>query len=456
MAKFPNMKMTQQGMDMLARAGSGKEEDRLIITHVMLGDGQFDGEIRTLTDVVSPKKEVTPASYLNLGNGKAQCEFIYNNEGIKTGFYHREVGLYGKNGDDGTAKLISYSNAGNYTSYIADESEIMPYQTLRVGIAIGDNDNVTGLIDVNNALTLEKYYVLLEEHNNDANAHGTAIDDKLKTHNENAGSHAAAFETHNADTKAHKNFVGATAEKAGVRGMLPAAPAGAQDKVFNGGGKWVYAALNILQRNKAYQVGDYAYSPTLPSWAYLECVTAGTTAATEPSLPSTINSVVTDGTASFKLYHVALQSQPVGTVRDFTVEFDPNTKWGGTWSKMDAGRVLVSAGTYTEGSNTYTYTLGDKGGEAKHQLTTEEMPVHSHNASALYSGEHSHRWVGRSGNSAGTRSPSSSKIEGDPIQYGGEIAGNHTHAITIGNAGNGLTHENRQPYLIVNYWQRTV
>lgn len=43
-----------------------------------------------------------------------------------------------------------------------------------------------------------------------------------------------------------------------------------------------YAGLNILARNKEYQVGDIAYSPDLPSWAYLECVVAGTTGATAP------------------------------------------------------------------------------------------------------------------------------------------------------------------------------
>lgn len=458
MAKFPNMKMTQQGMDMLARAGSGKTEDRLIITHVMLGDGQFDGEIRTLTDVVSPKKEVTLASYLNLGNGKAQCEFIYNNEGIETGFYHREVGLYGKNGDDGTVKLISYSNAGNYTSYIADESEIMPYQTLRIGIAIGDNDNVTGLIDVNNALTLEKYYVLLEEHNNDENAHGTAID----THDSETDAHEPAFEAHNNDINAHKDYVGATADTAGQRGMLPAAPAGAQDKVFNGGGQWVYAALNILQRNKAYQVGDYAYSPTLPSWAYLECVTAGTTAATEPSLPSTINSVVTDGTASFKLYHVALQSQPVGTVRDFTVDFDPNTKWGGTWSKMAAGRVLVAAGAYSETGFSHTYTLGETGGEAKHQLTTEELPSHSHSASSNSQGITGSFSVTADNTlpradgvfSLGKRE-SQGPYSGTTTRVVIKFNATHAHVISLNNAGGNGKHENRPPYETVNRWKRT-
>lgn len=43
-----------------------------------------------------------------------------------------------------------------------------------------------------------------------------------------------------------------------------------------------YSGLNILQRNKEYKVGDIAYSPNLPSWGYLECVTAGTTGDTEP------------------------------------------------------------------------------------------------------------------------------------------------------------------------------
>lgn len=270
-----------------------------------------------------------------------------------------------------------------------------------------------------------------------------------------------SISAHNNDRSAHKDYVGATASTAGQRGMLPAAPAGAQDKVFNGGGQWVYAALNILQRNKAYQVGDYAYSPTLPSWAYLECVTAGTTAATEPSLPSTINSVVTDGTASFKLYHVALQSQPVGTVRDFTVDFDPNTKWGGTWSKMAAGRVLIATGAYSESGFSHTYTLGEKGGEAKHQLTTEELPSHAHSATA--------DTVALTGQFTVT----DDRFSGDGIlsrygSYGGyrldmynqtkanlHINATHSHTVNVSPTGNSSNHENMPPYDVVYRWKRT-
>lgn len=52
----------------------------------------------------------------------------------------------------------------------------------------------------------------------------------------------------------------------------------------------------LLQRNKAYSVGDIAYSSNLSSWAYLECATAGTTGAIEPSFSSfQQGSVVNDG-----------------------------------------------------------------------------------------------------------------------------------------------------------------
>lgn len=40
--------------------------------------------------------------------------------------------------------------------------------------------------------------------------------------------------------------------------------------------------LNLLGRNKAYNVGDRVRTAAIPSYYELECVTAGTTAATEP------------------------------------------------------------------------------------------------------------------------------------------------------------------------------
>ena len=57
--------------------------------------------------------------------------------------------------------------------------------------------------------------------------------------------------------------------------------------------------ITTLQRNKAYEVGDIAYSKNLPSWAYLECITAGTTGNEEPdfSSVSTSGGAIADMTA---------------------------------------------------------------------------------------------------------------------------------------------------------------
>lgn len=59
---------------------------------------------------------------------------------------------------------------------------------------------------------------------------------------------------------------------------------------------------NQLQRNKAYAVGDIAYSPNLPSYMYLECITAGITGDTEPDFSNIKSGGVTinDGTVKFK------------------------------------------------------------------------------------------------------------------------------------------------------------
>lgn len=62
--------------------------------------------------------------------------------------------------------------------------------------------------------------------------------------------------------------------------------------------------FNMLKRNKAYAIGDIAYSSYLPSWARLECVKAGTTATTVPTALGTTQiagQYITDGTAIFIL-----------------------------------------------------------------------------------------------------------------------------------------------------------
>ena len=171
MSKFPDITMTSVGFEMLARAASGQTADRFIVTKVKLGDGVSEGNIRDYTDIISPKKEVTLAAFEDKGNGTFRYTFTYNNEGVKVGFYHREIGLFAKNGDTGEEKLVGYTNAGSYPGWIDDETRIQPYTRLMINVGIGDTDNASGMVDVGNTVTIE----MLDEHNNNENAHTNLI-----------------------------------------------------------------------------------------------------------------------------------------------------------------------------------------------------------------------------------------------------------------------------------------
>nr|DAY06330.1 MAG TPA: tail collar domain protein [Caudoviricetes sp.] len=78
------------------------------------------------------------------------------------------------------------------------------------------------------------------------------------------------------------------------------------------------ASLNLLQRSRAYQVGDIAYHKSLPSWARLECVRAGTTGATLPTqieqMVQNGGVMVTDGTVVWIIDDLR-DGAPVGAVR---------------------------------------------------------------------------------------------------------------------------------------------
>lgn len=145
---------------------------------------------------------------------------------------------------------------------------------------------------------------------------------------------------------------------------------------------------------------------------------------------------------------------PVGSIWETTTTDDPNVLWAGTtWVKMDAGRVLVSAGMYTESGTTYTYNLGGKGGEAKHQLTTGELAWHTHDASCSANGNHEHALAEYAGVNGHAHINSLFDTNSGGSTSG--TAGNHQHTITISGTGGNESHENRMPYQVINRWKRT-
>ena len=126
------------------------------------------------------------------------------------------------------------------------------------------------------------------------------------------------------------------------------------------------AGINMLGRNKTYAYGDIAYSSNLPSWAYLYCVQAGTTAASEPSFSSvnTMGQYITDGTVKWIVDDVR-DGKAAGDI-----SYRPYLKNGyvkangATVNRADYPRLVKLADTYSLWSDNpatepYFFGVGD-------------------------------------------------------------------------------------------------
>lgn len=69
-----------------------------------------------------------------------------------------------------------------------------------------------------------------------------------------------------------------------------------------------------------------------------------------------------------------LDAHPVGSYYWSNDSTSPATLFGGTWEALPAGYTLIAQGSGSDSFGSYTYTAGQKYGERKHQLTTDELP----------------------------------------------------------------------------------
>lgn len=89
----------------------------------------------------------------------------------------------------------------------------------------------------------------------------------------------------------------------------------------------------------------------------------------------TINSLTISDANNNSLSFEAIFNRiyPVGSIYISTNDINPSTLFTGTWEKIE-NRFLLASGS--------SYQLGSTGGEATHKLTINELPSHTHNASA--------------------------------------------------------------------------
>lgn len=174
---YPNTRLTNYGRELIARSqATGK---KLQYIKLVTGDGQLDNQnIDTMISVIAPKLECPFTSNGEfVGDGQFRVEFAVGNSTVTNGFFARELGVYAnlEGESDSAAKLIAYSNGGNYASYIPSKETPINSKVFSLDVVVGDSTNVT-------VKKIDAAYLTrgaLDGHNRDTSAH-SPITDQIK------------------------------------------------------------------------------------------------------------------------------------------------------------------------------------------------------------------------------------------------------------------------------------
>ena len=205
----------------------------------------------------------------------------------------------------------------------------------------------------------------------------------------------------------------------------------------------IESGLNVIKRSHSYAKGDIAYSDKIPSWAFLECIVAGTTSDgwyfPEPS-EIKVGDTIVDYTVTWKVRKVADTASKLATARNIALtgnasgsaSFDGTSDVNISVTVKSAAKAVndgngdnivntylkkatvidviypvgsiymsmsatnphdlfgvgtwerISQGRMLLGADDSTYEAGATGGEATHTLTANEMPAHSHDGNTSW------------------------------------------------------------------------
>lgn len=190
------------------------------------------------------------------------------------------------------------------------------------------------------------------------------------------------------------------------------------------------------------------------STAWVQSIVADALAKQKAAYEQAISTAVSDAQTKAKL-----DAHPVGSYYWSNDKTSPATLFGGTWEALPAGYTLIAQGSGTDDYGSFTYTAGQKYGERKHPLTTEEIASHGHmvrtwntvasGAPQLYRDGKWERYTlgafkvsGEWKEDAGTTANSPQGGLGDPA------------GTTDGTGGN-AAHNNIQPSIAAYCWKRT-
>lgn len=152
-------------------------------------------------------------------------------------------------------------------------------------------------------------------------------------------------------------------------------------------------------------------------------------------------------TAKNEIYEQAkLDAHPVGSYYWSNDSTSPATLFGGTWEALPAGYTLIAQGSGTDDYGSYTYTAGQKYGERKHQLTTDEMAPHMHQERMTTSDGNPNPLVNLE---------TSGTLSGATVPQHFGYSDKATDTVNTVSAGGGKPHNTLSPSIASYGWRRT-
>jgi hypothetical protein len=174
------------------------------------------------------------------------------------------------------------------------------------------------------------------------------------------------------------------------------------------------------------------------STAWVQSIVADALAKQKTAYEQAISTAVTAAKTQAKL-----DAHPVGSYYWSNDSTSPATLFGGTWEALPAGYTLIAQGSDTDEYGSFTYEAGQKYGERKHQLTTDELPKISGSVSSLM------RW-----NTGKVQSGVLKAVEGTSKFPSSQTENVSNTTVSI-EFGKDVAHENLPPCTAAYAWMRT-
>nr|DAU62113.1 MAG TPA: tail collar fiber protein [Caudoviricetes sp.] len=270
MSNWSTHQFTRKGEQLRAKVESGK--CKLTLTKIKIGNGNVAiGEVKDMNDLKSPQLVLGISSCDVSAEDDRICEVvgIASSSNVESAFSVTEMGLYANDPDVGEILyLVGIDTAPDDMPNKNAQSPVT--LTYQFELVTSNMANVVAVISPAGLVTVK----MMNDHRTASELdHPDGSVTTAKIHNEAVTGEKIAKRSVTGDHIAN----GAIAKEHLSASIVT---------LISDSG------IAILQRSRAYQVGDIAYHKSLPSWARLECVKAGTTAAT---LPTQIEQMVQNG-----------------------------------------------------------------------------------------------------------------------------------------------------------------